>query len=214
VDLTVVGVVAESRDWRRAPGGQPEIFVNWPQRLGYTGDLIAVIHTAGDPTALAGAARERLRAVAPNVPATIHTMSDLVGESLRERTFTLAVLGGFAALSLLLAGVGIYGVAGYSVSRRTREIGIRLALGAPSGTVRQRIFSASLGVVALGTAAGIVCAIVLGSVLESLLYGVSPRDPIILAVAPAILLAAAALAIWVPVVRHTRVDPLVTIRAE
>jgi putative ABC transport system permease protein len=214
VDLTVVGVVAEARDWRREAGGQPEVFVYWPQRLGYTGDLIAVIHTAGDPAALAGAARERLRAVAPNVPGMIHTMSDLVGESLRERTFTLAVLGGFAALSLLLAAVGIYGVAGYSVSRRTREIGIRLALGAASGTVRQRIFSASLGVVALGTAVGVASAIAMGGVLESLLYGVSPRDPMILVVAPAILLAAAALAVWIPVVRYTRVDPLVTMRAE
>ncbi len=214
VDLTVVGVVAEARDWRRAPGSQPEVFVYWPQRLRYTEDLTAVIRTTGNPANLAGPARERLRSIAPNVPATIHTMSALVGESLRERKFTLAVLGGFAALSLLLAAVGIYGVVSYSVSRRSREIGIRLALGAASGTVRQRIFSTSLGVVALGTALGVVIAIIMGGVLESLLYGVSPRDPMILILAPAILFAAAALAIWVPVVRYTRVDPLVTMRAE
>jgi predicted permease len=214
VDLTVVGVVAEARDWRRVPGSQLEGFVHWPQRLNYTRYLTAVLRTSGNPAALAGPARERLRAVVPNVPGTIHTLSARIGESLRERTFTLTVLGSFALLSLILAAVGIYGVVSYSVSRRTREIGIRLALGAASGTVRQTIFSNSIGVVALGTAAGVLCALLVGGIIESLLYGVSPHDHMILILAPAILLATAALAIWLPVVRCTRVDPLITMRAE
>ncbi len=214
VDLTVVGIVAEARDWRREPGTQLEGFVYWPQRLNYTRYLTAVIRTDGNPAALAGPARERLRAVAPNVPGTIHTLNARIGESLRERKFTLTVLGSFAVLSLILAAVGIYGVVSYSVSRRTREIGIRLALGAASGTVRQTIFSNSMGVVALGTAVGVVCALLVGGIMESLLYGVSPHDPVIFTLAPAILLATAALAIWLPVFRYTRVDPLLTMRAE
>ncbi|UCG85526.1 MAG: ABC transporter permease [Gemmatimonadota bacterium] len=214
VDLTVVGVVAEARDWRRAPGRQPEGFVYWSQRMNYTRYLTAVIRTSGHPAALAGPVRQRLRAVSPNVPGTIHTMSSLVGASFRERTFTLSVLASFAAVSLVLAAVGIYGVVSYSVSRRSREIGIRMALGAASGAVRRRMFAASFSVVSAGTAVGILCALLAGSIMESLLYDISPRDPVILIAAPAILLAAAALAIWVPVCRHTRVDPLVTMRVE
>ncbi len=214
VDLTVVGVVGEARDWRRAPGSQPEGFVYWPQKAGYTRYLTAVIHTDGDPAALVRPARERLRRVAPEVPGTFQTMGALVGESLKEKEFTLAVLSSFAILSLVLAAVGIHGVVSYSVSRRSREIGIRLALGAASSNVRQRMFSSSLGVVAVGAAAGVAAALVAGGVMESLLYGVSPRDPVTLVAAPAVLLAAAALAIWIPVLRYTRVDPLVTMRVE
>jgi putative ABC transport system permease protein len=214
VDLTVVGVVAEARDWRKKEGSQPEVFVYWPQRSDYTWYMTCVIRTTGDPASIAGPARERLRAVAPAVPGTIHTMRARLGESLRERSFTLAVLGSFAALSLVLAAVGIFGVVSYSVSTRSREIGIRLALGAGARTVRQRIFLSSFGVVALGTTVGIVCAFAFAGAMESLLYGVSPRDPVAFAAAALVLLIAAALAIWVPVLRYTRVDPVVTMRAE
>ncbi len=214
VDLTVVGVVGEARDWRRAPGSQPEGFVYWPQIPSYTRYMTAVIHTDGDPATLVRPARERLRAVAPEVPGTFLTMDKMVGESLKEKEFTLAVLSSFAILSLILAAVGIYGVVSYSVSRRSREIGIRLALGAASGTVRQRIFSRSFGVVAAGTMFGLLAALAAGRIMESLLYGVSPRDPVILAAAPVVLLGTAALAIWIPVLRYTRVDPLVTMRAD
>ncbi|KPK80880.1 MAG: hypothetical protein AMS25_08430 [Gemmatimonas sp. SM23_52] len=214
VDLTVVGVVGEARDWRRVPGSQPEGFVYWPQRTNYTRYLTAVIHTDGDPAALTRPAKERLRAVAPSVPGTIRTMNAIVGVSLQEQKFTLTVLGSFALLSLFLAAVGIYGVVSYSVSRRSREIGIRLALGAASSTVRQRIFSRSLGVVAAGAAIGVAGALLAGGVMESLLYGVSSRDLVTLVAAPTVVLGAAALAIWIPVLRFTRVDLLVTMRAE
>ncbi|UCC83121.1 MAG: hypothetical protein JSW46_19575, partial [Gemmatimonadota bacterium] len=176
--------------------------------------LTSVIRTTGDPASLAGPARERLRAVAPTVPADNHTMMARLGESLRERSFTLAVLGSFAALSLVLAAVGIFGVVSFSVSSRSREIGIRLALGAGARTVRQRIFLSSFGVVTLGTAVGVVCAFVFGGAMESLLYEVTPRDPAAFAGAALVVLVAAALAIWVPVLRYTRVDPVVTMRAE
>lgn len=214
VDLTVAGVVGEARDWRRASGSQPEGFVYWPQRAGYTQYLTAVIHSDGDADALVKPVRERLRRTAPDVPGTIRAMSDLIAESLREKTFTLAVLSCFALLSLVLAAAGIYGVVSYSTSRRSREIGIRLALGAAPGAVRHRIFSRSFAVVVAGAAAGLACASAAGTILESLLYGVSPRDPLTLTAALAAVLSSAALAIWIPVSRHTRVDPMVTLRAE
>ncbi len=214
VDLTVIGVVAEARDWRRGAGGQPEAFVHWPQKPDYTRDMTAVIHTTGAPSALARPARERLREVAPTVPGTFLTMSARVGESLRERNFILAALGSFAVLSLLLAAVGIYGVVSYSVSARSREIGIRLALGAEPRMVRQRMFSSSILVVAAGTLVGIACALLFGNVMESLLFGVSARDATTLIAAPAVLLTTAIIAIGIPVLRYTRVDPVEVLRAE
>ena len=214
VDLTVIGIVAEARDWRRGAGGQPEAFVHWPQKPGYTRDMTAVIQTTGAPSALARPARERLRALAPTVPGRFLTMSARVGESLKERNFILAALGSFAALSLLLAAVGIYGVVSYSVSNRSREIGIRLALGAEPRMVRQRMFSSSLWIVAAGTAVGVMCALLFGNVMESLLFGVSARDATTLIAAPSVLLVAATLAIGIPVFRYTRVDPVEVLRAE
>jgi predicted permease len=213
-DFTVVGVVAEARDWRRDAGSQPELFVYWPQALSHTGWVTAVLHTDADPASLAAAARERVRGLAPNLPARIQTLDARLAESLRERTFLLSVLGAFAGLSVLLAGVGVYGVVSYFVSRRTREIGIRLALGAGPRTVRRSVFLRALGVVAAGAAAGLVGAWALGGWVEGLLFGVTPRDPVALASAPLVLLGMGALAIAIPVLRHTRVDPAVTMRAE
>jgi hypothetical protein len=214
VDLTVIGVVAEARDWRRGAGGQPEASVHWPQRANYTRDMTAVIHSSGSTSTLVQPVRERLRAVAPSVPGMIRTMSALVNESLGERTFVLGTLGSFAILSLVLAAVGIYGVVSYSVSSRAREIGIKLALGAEPRLVRGRIFASSITVVAFGIVGGTACALISGSLMESLLYGVGARDITTLVAAPAVLIAAATLAIGVPVFRYTRVDPVEVMRAE
>jgi predicted permease len=213
-DLTVIGVVAEARDWRRGEGGQPEAYVHWPQRPRYTRDMTAVIHTAASPTTLVQPVRERLKAIAPSVPGTIRTMDALVNESLRERTFILATLSSFAALSLVLAAVGIYGVVSYSVSNKTREIGIKLALGAEPSAVRGRMFSSSIAVVCIGVLVGMVCALISGRAIEGLLYDVSARDLTTLIAAPAVLLVAATLAIVIPVFRYTRVDPVEVMRAE
>jgi predicted permease len=214
MDLTVVGVVAEARDWRSEPGSQRAGYVFWPQRPSYTQYLIAVIHTTADPASLVGAVRERLKAVSPNTPGTIYTLESLVAQSLRERSFTLGVLGVFAALSLLLAGVGIYGVVSYSVSQRTREIGIQLALGATPGLLRRQEFASAFRTVVLGAALGLGGAAAAAGMLESLLYEVGPRDPLAFLAAPLVVLPASILAILVPVLRNTRVDPALTMRQE
>jgi predicted permease len=213
-DFTVVGVVAEARDWRREAGAQPELYVYWPQALSHTGWMTAVIHTDGDPVSLAAPTRERIRGLAPGLPPRIETMEARLADSLKERSFLLSVLGAFATLSIVLASVGIYGVVSYSVSRRAREIGIRLALGANPRSVRTGVFTRALGVVAAGTGVGLLAAWALGGVMESLLFGVTPRDPVALASAPLVLLVVGALAILVPVHRHTRVDPVMTMKAE
>jgi predicted permease len=214
VDLEVVGVVAEARDWRVPAGEQLEGYVFWPQRLGYTRQLTAVLLARGDPAALVAPARERLRAVAPSIPGTFRTLEALVADSFRDRSFTLGVLGVFTLLALFLSAVGIYGVVSYSISARTREIGIMLALGADTGRLRARLFIRAARPVAVGLAVGVALALVTGGVLESVLFQVSPRDPQALAAAPLVLLCSASLAILLPVFRYTRVDPAGSMREE
>jgi putative ABC transport system permease protein len=214
VDLEVVGVVAEARDWRVSPGEQAEGFIFWPQRVSFTRYLTAVIRTTGDPALLTNPVRERMRNLTPTVPGTIQTLEAVVSDSFRDRSFTLTVLGAFAALSLLLAAVGIYGVVSYTVSARTREIGIQLALGAGPGRLRRETFLRSAQVVVGGALAGLVLALGLGTVMGSILYGVNPRDPVVLATAPIILLTAATLAIGIPVIRYTQVDLASTMRED
>jgi len=213
-ELEVVGVVAEARDWRVPAGEQLEGYVLVSQRPNYARELTAVIHGSGDPGALIGPARERLRAVLPAVPGTFRTMESLLADSFRDRSFTLGVLGTFALLSLLLSAVGISGVVSYSLSSRTREIGIMLALGAGRGEIRGRFFLRTAGVVGVGIVAGLGLAVVTGELLRSLLYEVAPRDPVTLVMAPLVLMVAASLAILVPVVRYTRVDPVRAMRLE
>ena len=213
-DFTVVGVVAEARDWRRAPGAQPEMYVYWPQRLEATGYMTAVLRPREGQGIPATEVRDAIRAVAPSMPMEVRAMETLVGESLKERRFTLSVLGSFALAALLLSAVGTYGVVSYTVSRRTREMGIRLALGARPGLLRRRIFTRSMKVVAFGAAAGLGAALLAGRIMEGLLYGITPRDPLALAVAPLVLLAIAALAVWLPVLRYSRVDPALAMDVE
>jgi ABC-type antimicrobial peptide transport system permease subunit len=141
-------------------------------------------------------------------------MESLLAESYMDRTFTLRVMGVFALLSLFLSAVGIYGVVSYTVSGQAREIGIMLALGAAVGRLRSRIFLRSARPVLAGLAVGVGVALAAASVLESLLFQVSPRDPVALTLAPLVLLAAAAVAIILPVLRHTRIDPVSAMREE
>ena len=214
VDLEVVGVVAEARDWRVPRGEQREAYVFWPQRLNYSRQFTAVIHTDGDPGGMVPAVRDRLRALAPNLPGTFSTMEGRLADSIRDRVFTLWILSGFAFLSLFLSAVGIFGVVSYTVSSRGREIGIMLALGAGRRTVRTSLFLRSARPVVVGLGVGAAAALLAGGVMESLLYQVSPRDPVALILAPMVLLVAAAIAIVLPVFRFTRVDPAGTMREE
>jgi predicted permease len=213
-ELEVVGVVAEARDWRVPQGEQPEGYVFMAQKPDYARYMTAVLGTDEDPASLIGPARERLRALVPAVPGTFRTLESLLADSYRDRSFTLGVLAMFALLALFISAVGIYGVVSYTVSAQAREIGIRLALGAAIGNLRSRIFLRSARPVVAGLAAGVGLALAGGKLLESILYEVSPRDPMALTIAPLVLLGASALAIALPVLRHTRIDPASTMREE
>jgi len=174
-----------------------------------------VVRAAGDPPALEPALRGALRSIDPEQPVfAVQSMEDAVSRSLGNRRFNLYLLGGFAALAVLLAVVGIYGVMSYSVSQRTREIGIRMALGAAHGRVVGLVVSQGLKLAALGVAIGISGALALSGVVRTLLYGVTATDPLTYgAIASALILVALG-ACWLPARRAARVDPVIALRAE
>ncbi len=210
----VIGVVADARDWRREAGGQPEMFVPAAQRSRYLQSGFLVVRSSGDPSRLAGPIRTRLREEAPLVPLEIRTLRDVVAATASDRHFTMQVLGAFAATALLLALIGIWGIVSYGVARRTREIGIRLALGAERGQVVGMIQRSAMLIVAAGVGVGILAAWAAARLLQALLVGVAPTDAASFGGAVALLVATAAVASWIPARRASRVDPARTLKEE
>lgn len=213
---TVVGVVDDvrSRDLTRAP--YPTVYFSYAQRpfrLRYSASVV-VEASDGSAANLIPALRDRLRAADSDVPVRIRTLDSYVRDSLGTRRFTMVVLGGFSLVALILAAVGIFGVVSYSVARRTREMGIRMALGADPGGVLRMMIKASLQMVLGGLVLGLIGSLVVTRLMRSFLYEVSPTDPVSLAGAATALLAAALLASWLPARAGTRVDPMITMRSE
>ena len=174
-----------------------------------------VIRTASDPSILANAAIEAIHQGNPNLPVThVTTLADLLADSVSPRKFSSVLLGVFAVLALVLAAVGIYGVMNYIVSLRTREIGIRMALGAKPGDVWRFIMRSGARLVLAGVAAGIAGALALTKFLESLLYGLKSSDPATFAAVAILLASVALLACHVPARRAMRIDPIIALRQE
>jgi ABC-type antimicrobial peptide transport system permease subunit len=141
-------------------------------------------------------------------------LQDVLATSLTARKFPLQLLGMFAALALLLSAVGIYGVTAYAVAQRTREIGVRMAIGASAGNVVRMVLSSALRTVAVGLATGAVAALAAARLISSQLYGVSARDPVTFAAIGGLLLAVALAASGIPALRAARIDPMTALRAE
>jgi putative ABC transport system permease protein len=206
----IVGVVGtvHSKDLIGAPEGA----VYYPY---YFGDAALVVRTADDPHRLAQTIREQMLAVDSNQPVyDIKTMDERLARSLEARRFAATLLGVFAALALLLAAIGLYGVIAYLVTQRRHEIGIRLALGASRTEVLKLVLRQAVQLALVGIALGLAAAFVLTRLLASLLYGVSATDPLTFAAICAILLAVALTASYVPARRATRIDPMVALRYE
>ncbi len=211
--LTIVGVVADTRCGGVDRPAWAELYFSLPQSA--DSRLMVLLRTAGDPIALARAAQEQVWAVDPGQPITsVRTLEELVGRVQATRRFTMMMLGVFALGALVLAAVGIYGVIAYSTAQRTQEIGIRVALGAASGDVLRMVVGDGLRIGALGCVIGIAAAAAMSRLLSSLLFGISPHDPITFAAFPAALLNVAALASWIPARRAVAVDPITALRAE
>ena len=173
------------------------------------------IQTEGDPRSVLDAVRAEIRTLDPSIPvAQVRTYDDILSSAVAEQRFALVLLGVFAAIALTLAVIGIYGVLSYSVSRRTREIGVRLALGAERAQVVRRVVGQGMAMAVLGVLMGTGVSWALARFMEGMLYGVDPRDPVTFVGVPALFAAVALAACFVPAFRASRVDPAKALRYE
>jgi predicted permease len=211
---TIVGVVGDTRDAGLGSDPLPTVYIplavmpEWPF-------LSYVIRTAGDPAAIAGAARAAIRELDAAAPIRdVRTFDAVLAESVAPARWSLILLGAFAAVALVMAALGVFGVLTFAVTQRTRELGIRIALGAAPAAVRRMVVRQGLGLATGGLALGAAGALTLTRLMTSLLYGVAPHDPATIAGVALLLLAVALLASWLPARRATRVDPMVALRTE
>jgi putative ABC transport system permease protein len=212
---TVVGVAEDVRYGSMSVASPPVVYVPFGQGSEGTTTMYLVVRAAKDPMSLAGAVRDRIRQVDRDVPASaIRTMDDRVSASLSQPRLQAAVLGAFAALAFALAAVGVYGVMSYAVRLRTREIGIRMAIGAGSRAILSLLLGRGLGLVGLGIAAGLLGAALLTRGLEALLFDVGTHDPLVFAGVTAALAAVALVAAWLPARRATRLEPVAALRED
>jgi putative ABC transport system permease protein len=212
----IVGVVREVKlGTLEASEADSETAIYAPAaQFAYGGSTI-VMRTAADPAGFTRSLIGAVRAIDPEQPVLdITTMDEVVEESLGQRPFAMRLLAAFAMLALMLASVGIYSVLAYTVRQRVREIGIRMALGAPSGGVLRLVVIEGLKPTLVGVALGLVLAALLVRVMNTLLYGVDQHDPGTFTVVALLMLIVGGVATLVPAWRATRVDPIVTLRSE
>ena len=212
--LTVIGVARDVKQIALDAPPEPEVYVSYRQRPERAAFMSIVVRSSTPPQLLAAAVRDAVRAQGKEVPVTISTMEERVARSVADRRFVMVVLTAFGVVALLLAAVGIYGVLSYSVARRTKEIGVRVALGARASTVLGMIVGDSMRPVLWGTALGVAGTLALSRLLRGLVYGVGVTDPLTFVVATVVLLVVALIASWVPASRASRVDPIVALRSD
>ncbi|HTM25963.1 MAG TPA: ABC transporter permease [Vicinamibacterales bacterium] len=209
----IIGVVGDVRQSSLDVEARPTTY--WaPARFAYPWNSV-VIRTSGDPVRIVPEVASIVREFDSTIAvADVHTMSDVVSISVAERRLTMLLLTIFAGLAVALAAVGIYGVISYSVTQRTQEIGIRMALGAQRGTVLRLVVAHAMTLASIGIGAGAAAAWVLTRLMQKLLFGVRPSDPVTFAAVSVLLAVVAAVAASVPGLRATRVDPVIALRSE
>lgn len=212
--LTIVGVVGEVRKHSLETAPRPTIYVNYRQRPRRTDQFDVVLRTSSDPAAVTSSVRRVLTQLDPTVPARMTTFTQVFSESLNNRRFNLTLVGVFALAALVLAMVGVFGVLAYSVAQRTREIGVRVALGATPGGILKMVLGQGLVTVAIGLAVGLAGSLLLTRTMRSMLFEISPNDPLTVAGIALLLLLIAMLASYIPARRATRVDPMIALRYE
>jgi putative ABC transport system permease protein len=212
--LTIVGVVGEVRKHSLETAPRPTIYVNYRQRPRSTQQFDVVLRTSSDPAAVTSSVRRVLTQLDPTVPARMSTFSQVFSESLNNRRFNLTLVGVFALAALVLAMVGVFGVLAYSVAQRTQEIGVRIALGATPGGILKMVLGQGLLTVAIGLIVGLAGSLLLTRTMRSMLFEISPNDPITIVGIALLLLLIAMLASYIPARRATRVDPMIALRYE
>ena len=209
----VVGIVGDVKDAGLNEPNAPQVYL--PYRQWPVSFMTVVVKTAVPPAALADAARTQVSLVDPNLPlSNVATLEAVVAKSIAPQRFYMLMLAVFASVALVLAAIGIFGVLSYAVSQRTREIGIRMALGAPGRSVVHLIVRQAMVLVLCGVAAGTITALFVSQAMTTMLFSVEPTDPVTFSAVAALLVAVALFASYLPARRATRVDPVVALRAE
>jgi ABC-type antimicrobial peptide transport system permease subunit len=210
--MTVIGVVGDVRERSLETPPRPTIYVNYRQRPQRTYNFSMVIRTSGDPAAVIASARKIVRDLNPDIPPTTNSFTMIFAASMSNRRFNLILFAIFSGTALLLAIAGIYGVLSYSVERRTREMGVRMALGANTGNVLRLVLRQAMTTALIGVFIGLAGSFILMRFMQSMLYEVSTFDPLTFAAVALLLLAVALLASYLPALRATKVDPMVALR--
>jgi len=213
--LTVIGVVGDVRGYGLESDVAPEMYVYYRQAAAWRSNVMtALVRGSGRASSLLAEMQKRAHGIDPKVAVDVGTLEVRLRHRLAQRTLTMSLLAGLAGIALVLAALGIYGVLSYAVTRRTRELAVRAALGARPGQLLELVITSGLRVVVVGLAFGITAAFWLMRMLESLLVDVSPLDPVSFAGAIAVLFTVSLAAIVIPAVRATRLDPMIALQAE
>jgi predicted permease len=222
--MRIVGVVGDVKQGPLSSETVPHVYTPWLQTsdamlgenvIGIFRSMRLVIRSELDPAAMVSTVRQKVHALDPALPITgVRTMDEVVRGSMVSERFNAMMIGAFALLALLLSTIGIAGVLATSVSARTRELGVRLALGALPESLVRMIVREGMTLAAFGLAIGLPSAWMLSRVLSTMLFGVSPRDPVTFAAMPAVLAAACLLGCWIPAWRAARISPLTALRQE
>jgi predicted permease len=210
--LTIVGIVGDTHEYGLDVPSRPTVYVNLFQRP--RAAITLTMLSDADTRFVTSAARGILHDLNPDVPARFRTFSQVYSASLRSRRFNVILIGFFGITALLLATAGVFGVMAYSVSRRTREIGVRAALGAGSWDILRMILGQGLRTIFIGLGIGIAGSLVLARTVESLLFGVTATDPLTFAGVALLLMVIAIIACYIPARRATKVDPVIALRYE
>jgi putative ABC transport system permease protein len=209
----IVGVVADVKQNDLKEKDYPAVYLphgTFPQSL-----MAFIVRSSADPATLSASIRRRVADIDPELPIyDMETMSQAVSASVAQPRFYTLLLAAFAGLALLLAALGIYGVISYTVSQRTRELGIRIALGATNERIMRLVLGQGLALMAAGVAIGVLGALALMRVLSTMLFSVRTTDAATFIVVPVVLAVVAAIASYLPARRAARVDPVIAMRAE
>ena len=211
--LSIVGIVGSANQLSLREDTQPEIYLPYLQNASRTLTLVA--RTTSDPRTITGQIRKEVWEIDKDLPvSSMKLMEDLISTSVAQPRFYVILLSVFAALALILAAVGVYGVMSYNVTLRTRDIGIRMALGASPGDIFKHVIGQALILALIGLGIGVILAVASTRVMSSLLYGVSTFDPVTLLATAVVLLTVAVSASYMPARKATKVDPMVALRYE
>jgi putative ABC transport system permease protein len=209
----IVGIVGHVKHRDLEGESRVQYYIPYEQRT--QSGMFLVVRTAGDPNSMAGSVRSAVLGVDGDLPVfRVRTLEEYIAQSMSQRRFAMYLFGTFAIIALVLAAVGLYGVMAYSVTQRTHEIGVRMALGAQRRDVVAMVVRQSMVLTSIGLVAGLAAAYGLTRLMTALLFGVNPRDVTTFLLIPVILAAIAVLASFLPARRATRVDPLVALRYE